>query len=82
MLFDIKFNDEFSPPIKIQPHLVFTAKGWGGSPDRKLKCICSSGKSVPIINETAPGFNGRISIPFKSLFDNFKFSVSSFCYLN
>ena len=71
MLFDVKLNDEFFASIKIQFNL--TKQGWCGSPDLKSKCICSSGKSVPINNETSPGFNGGLFISFKCLFDNFKF---------
>ena len=72
VLFDVKFNDEFFPPIKIQSDFKLT------TPDRKHKCIYSSGKSVPIINETATGFNGGIFTPFKCLFENFEFSISKF----
>ena len=61
----------FLHPLK--SNSVLTTQGWCGFPDLKSKCICSSGKSVPINNETSPGFNGGLFLSFKCLFDNFKF---------
>ena len=81
MLFDVNFNDDFLQTIEIQRNLNSKTQDCCCSPGRRCKCMSSFVKFVLIINETESGFIERNFHPFNYLFDNFKFSISTFSKL-